>query len=342
MFELRIFFTGMVGFMRSQEGRFRAVLLSTKNGKHIHLGNGGHVEVLPHESLLVFVPEAASNSSGQESPGVFRLDDEEVLISPVGEKNGNSGKFKTGVELVKTLPVGQKGKLPKPPKLPKNPKQTRDFSWTADMQRTLDGAGFQLKPEVLDPKPGGLIVSHLTLDRGTVETFQLTKFNGIINALEFRSSANKVVANYTQALSDITLVRVPIDAASLSVSTVQYGTGAKKASVQLRPLSLSGKKTGKKVIDLLMCNISPKLKQGEKVSARAEHFLMYYDLLSNPPGVGDRPIPTIPSVQVSNDSGKQLEPSDLSRVFDAIGGNPGHGGPSRPICNEVNYGTTTF
>jgi hypothetical protein len=165
---------------------------------------------------------------------------------------------------------------------------------------------------------------------------------GAIHAMTLRSFSGIAVAGPDRALADITLVRVRSEGEGISVSTTKYGGGeGGRGPVRLfptRPTELNPISPDLEVVDLLICNISD-IVTPDEINDRAEHFLMYYDLLAQPPAAVDRPIPIATQSSILPQA---VEPGDLPRVFDAIDGNPGHGGPSRPICNEVKYGTANF
>jgi hypothetical protein len=189
-FVLRIFFSGLIAFVPSPDGKELTVLLL--NGGHPYtLSDGARLE--HHRPLLLaraahcegscgttdaeiahyLFPDPSEERAGHSlqqallGGGAWQLDGIELSIKPSGADAKTSP---SDLELRQTVQLDKNGR---PGLIPKTSQEREDFRWVPDLT-TIDPSIGGLNPVVLSlHPPTDLIAARLTLTHGKVFTYRL-------------------------------------------------------------------------------------------------------------------------------------------------------------------------
>lgn len=294
---LRIFFSGLIAFVSSNDGKELTVLLIKTPAAHHGAATAGGEE---HKPLLLARAGACAPNCARTNlevarflfPGIsdarstdsLALAIDQGVVWQLSDSQLELGIPRDGVELVRSV-------SPDKP-VPDNDVERADFGWVPSLKR-IDPCISQLQPSVLgDNPPADLIVARLTLTSGKVSTHSLIRVkNDEVTPIDFRPLSGKG-AVYTRAAANWVKAEIEIPGDSLQLTQVHLATG-KKQTVTLTP------RDG--VVEMAILNsTSPTLgRQRGTVAGPGTHFARFWDLALHPPAAIRRAIPQVPLRQVA-------------------------------------------
>ena len=309
-FVLRIFFSGLIAFVPSPDGKELTVLL-LNSGHEYALSDGTRLE--HHRPLLLaraaqcegscgatdaeiahylfpHVSAAKAGDSLQQAllgGGAWQLEGFELSIRPSG---AGAKASPSDLELRQTV---QFGKSDRQPVIPKTPQEREDFRWVPDLAK-IDPSIGGLNPAILsDQPPADLIAARLKLTHGKVVTSRLERVLNNVEQIQFRPlQGGGKDAPYQQALA--TWVEVDIEVQGDAVEIVGGPFGGNEKQV----MRLSPQKGGKPGIEIAVLNLpqlDPSLNSAQRttqgVPDPGKHFELYYRLAKVPPPPSMRLVP---------------------------------------------------
>lgn len=312
-FILRIFFSGLIVFIPSENKKELTVLLL--NAAHPH-HVAGEANIPEHKAVLLaraascvgncprvdvevskfLYPDTPSGSAAVDSlafavggGAVWRLAGSDLSF----------GIPRTGVTLVKTASVD--GKV-----IPETAAERADFDWVANL-KDIDPSVGGIDPAVFSNNPPpGLIVARLKLTGGDVSTRTVIQVNGKVVPIDFRPIAGKAKHPYARAVAVWVQAEVTVPGNSLEIVEETFA-GQKKRTMSLKPVD------GK--IEVALLNISrPVQSSRTTVPQPGMHFERFWDLALDPPAPDQRPIPQVPGTRVVQRDWEALHPPQPERA----------------------------
>ena len=307
-FVLRIFFSGLIAFAPSPDGKQLTVLLVNADG--YHLSDGTSLEA--HQPMLL----ARAGSCTGECPtrdlaiARFLFPDKpaEALDALAIALSGGGGWLLADADLSLHAGGPGDGSFPEPlvlqggarkagnlPAVPLTAQEREDFAWVADLKQICPSAG-GLDPAVLAARPPkGLIAARLQLRSGKVFTYSLIRIGDMVKPVHFKPlGANGTGISYAQALANWVAAEIQVPGDTVELVEESFGGGAR------RSMTLSPGPNG--VVEMAILNL-PALHPpaapatGESAAqqppASGKHFELYFELAKMPPAKSVRPIPQV-------------------------------------------------
>lgn len=292
MFILRIFFSGLIAFVPSEDGKqLTVLLLNTPHAHHgaVRSGIPEHQPVLlaraggckrdcPRSDVSVapfLYPDAPSAASAVDS---LALAVDQGVVWPLAGSNLSLGIPNDGVKLVRTKTSAGKA-------VPDNEAERADFGWVASLKQ-IDPAMSTLRPALFSKNPPEeLIVARLTLTSGKVSTYSVIQVDGEVMPIDFRPLSG-TGSSYTRAVASWVEAEIQVPGDSLQVVEERFSGGVKRR-MSLTPLN--------GVIDMAILNVSrPVRRIPGKPPGAGMHFARFWDLAAQPPASSRRAIPQVP------------------------------------------------
>lgn len=292
MFILRIFFSGLIAFVPSEDGKELTVLLL--NAPHAHHSTM-HPGIPEHKPVLLAraadcAPECPRTEASVAAflyPDITSRDASSRALAdavhkgvvwPLSGSKLSLGIPNDGVKLVRSASPSKS--------VPDNHAERADFGWVANLRDIHPSIG-DLDPAVFsDNPPKELIVARLTLKSGKVSTRSVIQVNGKVVPIDFRPPSGKGKP-YARAVASWVQAEIQVPGDSLEVVEERFSDGRKR-TISLKPLD--------GVIDMAILNISrPVRPAGTRQPQRGMHFTRFWDLAARPPAANDRPIPQAPA-----------------------------------------------
>jgi hypothetical protein len=312
-FILRIFFSGLITFVPSQNGKQLTVLLlnaghathaageaTLPEHKALLLARGGNCDgdcVTRDTAAAQFLyPEV--DSEGAASDSLLSA----VSGGTVWDLTGSQLSFVTpqdGVTLVKSSSL--RGK-----RVPNTPDERADFGWVPNLKEIWPASG-GLNPAVFAPNPPeDLIAARLVLESGTVSTYSVIEIGGKVLPVEFRPLSGTARAPFQRAAANWVEAEVRVPGNDVEIVAESFKGGAKR-TIKLTPQN--------GVVEVVVLNISRPLPGNRQAAGRpGVHFERYWSLVQHPPAMGKRPIPQAPQNQLVKRDWGALHPADGSRA----------------------------
>jgi hypothetical protein len=301
-FILRIFFSGLITFVPTQNGKELTVLLLNGAPEHraLLLARGGGCS----GDCITRDPEAAEFLySGIDSSSVAS-DSLSAAASggSVWELSGFQVSFATptdGVTLTQAPSARAK-------RVPDTPEERADFRWVPNL-KDIWPAGGGLNPGVLAANPPAeVIASRLTLQSGRVSTYSVIEIRGQVLPVDFRPLAAPMRPPYQRAAANWVEAEVRVPGNEVEIVAQSFDGGARR-SMKLTPQN--------GVVEVAVLNISKPLLGNDDTAGRPGlHFNHYWALVQNPPEPAKRPIPQTPQTPAVMRAWDPLHPADRSRA----------------------------
>jgi len=349
-FVLRIFFSGLIAFVPSQDGKELTVLLL--NGGHPYTFSDGtpldhhrpvllaraarcegscgtgHAEIA-HYLFPDLTAERAGDSLQQAllGGGAWQLDGSELAINPSGT---DAKASPPDLELRQTAQLNKGGR---PGLIPNTSQEREDFRWVPDLAK-IDPSIGGLNPAVLsDHPPVDLIAARLKLTHGKVFTYRLMRVHNNVEPIQFRPlKGGGKDAPYQQALATWVEADIEVQGDAVEIVGGLFGENEK------RVMKLSPQKGGKPGIEIAVLNLptlNPILNTVQRttqgVPDPGKHFELYYQLAKVPPPQPMRLVPQVaPAIGRTNPAVgwdslhplKQLRSDLLDKIQLGIGRGP--------------------
>ena len=325
---LRIFFSGLMAFVPSKDGKELTVLL-VNTPHEMKLSDG---TLLPHHQPMLLARAAScepapcptrdaaiakllfSNATPARAAdslaravaggGAWPLASSDLtfpnVTAPLAIVTNARGRTAAGA----------------PAPVPKTPAERADFSWVPHLTSIVPNLG-EIRPELLgDHPPSALVVARFRLRSGSVITYSMVRVDNKVRPIDFRVSEKATDVAYSQAVANWVEaeIRVPGDAVEL-VET-NFDTGAQR-TIKLRPQG--------NLVELAVLNLPPFITPpaGAKppLPKPGQHFEVYYNLMTAPPAKGARPVPHLPNPMRASDPQVDwvaVAPSQWSELLDQL------------------------
>lgn len=299
-FILRIFFSGLIAFVPSEDGRELSVLLvntpheySLADGtalahhRPLLLARGASCEgtctTTTHQSIAQYMfsnktPQQALTSLNQAllGGGAWELSNAELSLNGPQEPLN----IRTG------LRTSNNGTLSA---VPATPTEREDFTWIASMNAVVPGSG-GFKNAVSSPEapPGCVVAARLKLRSGKVFTYSVIRVDGKARPVRFRNpSGDGTEAPYAQALANWAAAEIRVPGDFVEITDVQFNDPERRRTMKLRP--------EQGVVEMALLNLppfeAPAPDAPAGTPAPGQHFQIYYDLVKAPPARAARLVP---------------------------------------------------
>lgn len=328
---LRIFFSGLMAFVPGQDGKELTVLVI--NAAHgTKLADGSE---LSHHTPILLV------RASKCEPAPCRADDPNIgtvlFGGPTPERAGDSlakAVAGGGAWLLKSSDLSLPGATAplqisatrrstasgKPDPVPHDATEREDFSWVPRLGAITPGIG-EVKPELLGKHPpASLIAARFHLNSGRVITYSVIPVDKKVRPIHFNTAPGAADASFTQALANWVEVEVRIQGDAVELVDDNFETGVKQTR-KFVPQN--------NVVEMAILNfpsfVSKPADAKPPIPKRGQHFEVYYDLVTNPPSPGQRPVPEVGDMkpsdpQVDWNSLHSKEP--FSPLLEALNMNP--------------------
>ena len=300
-FLLKIFFSGLIVFVPSQQGREVTVLLLNIDHDY-HVSDGSIVP--SHKPLLLArggscVGDCPTRDTGiagflysdQPATAVDSLEQAvagggawEIAASDLSIRKGCSRDSSySALSMRRNVRASVNGQ---PETIPTTVAEREDFSWVTDLQKVCPGCA--LNPALLGPQPPpGLIAARLHLRGGTLFTYSIAR-NGVnVLPAKFERLDGAGGASYTQAIATWVEADIQVAGPTIEISEQAFdGTPG-------RSMSLAPNANG--VVEIAVLNLppfAPPPAAGTIPSpGPGKHFQAYYELFQTPPAKEARAVP---------------------------------------------------
>lgn len=295
-FILKLFFTGLMAFVPSQDGKEVTVLLL--NVHHDYQSSDG-TALAHHKPLLIaragdcsgecpkrdadiaqFIYADKSESDALDSletavagGGAWELANSELSI----EKGNPNGPALPALNIVRNVRTGI---------IPTTSAEREDFGWVADMQQ-IAPSGYAFNTALLDSPPPGLVAARLHLRSGKVFTYRVARIGSNVTPVHFeRLDGTGNASPYSQAIASWVGAEIEISGENVEIVEEKFdgGTG--------RSMTLSPDTNGK--VEVAVLNLPafvPPAAPFMGTPDPGKHFEMYYEVAQTPPAQSARLVP---------------------------------------------------
>jgi hypothetical protein len=295
-FILKLFFTGLMAFVPSQDGKEVTVLLL--NVHHDYQSSDG-TALAHHKPLLIaragdcsgecpkrdadiaqFIYADKSESDALDSletavagGGAWELANSELSI----EKGNPNGPALPALNIVRNVRTGI---------IPTTSAEREDFGWVADMQQ-IAPSGYAFNTALLDSPPPGLVAARLHLRSGKVFTYRVARTGSNVTPVHFeRLDGTGNASPYSQAIASWVGAEIEISGENVEIVEEKFdgGTG--------RSMTLSPDTNGK--VEVAVLNLPafvPPAAPFMGTPDPGKHFEMYYEVAQTPPAQSARLVP---------------------------------------------------
>lgn len=338
-FILKIFFSGLIAFVPSEDGKELTVLLLNaghtshtagapvmREHKAMLLARGGLCEPdCPTRDVQIakfLYPEVTSPGAADQSLG------RAVQGGAVWQLGGSQLSFgipEDGVKLFHS--PSRSGKT-----VPQTAEERADFRWVASLKEIHPAMGSLNSALLTQNPPGDLVVARLRLRSGTVSTYSVVQINGKVMPIDFHPVARGAKSTYVRAVADWVQAEIRVPGESVEIVESSF-SGKRKRSMTLTP--------HKGVVEVAVLNISqPFPSKRNSLPAPGTHFARYWELAERPPANDARPIPHAPQRGSESRTFEELHPDRPERDSDLLDGIlfPGGRGPyNQLLCPMSQY-----
>jgi hypothetical protein len=312
-FILRIFFSGLIAFVPSEDGKeLNVLLLDTARAHHAAIG------AVPEHMPLLLVRGANCDGNCGLDPGVAEHLYPDVTSADAATASltravsggvawhlaGSQIDFATpndGVTLLDTTNTRSK-------RVPATAGERAGFNWVPDLKELnpsvgpLDRRVFSAEP------PPGLIVGRLRLTSGIVSTYSVIQIDGKVTPVDFRPAGSNAKAVVSRAAANWVEAEIRMTGNSMTLIEQSFD-GKDRRSVTLSP------RNG--MVEMAVLNISrPGARTGPPQPGT--HFSLYWELAEHPPAQSARPIPQVPRDRAARTDWAPLHPSSPERGSDLL------------------------
>ncbi|MEA2339055.1 MAG: hypothetical protein QOE82_3062 [Thermoanaerobaculia bacterium] len=295
-FILKLFFTGLMAFVPSPDGKEVTVLLLNVNHNYHSSDN---TSLAHHKPLLI---ARAGDCSGQcpkrdadIAQFVFADQSETQAADSLEAAVAGGGAW----ELANSELSVVKGDANDPdlPELnirrnlrngiiPTTSTEREDFDWLADMKQ-IAPSGYEFNTDLLDSPPPGLVAARLHLRSGKVFTYRVARIGSNVTPVHFqRLDGTGDASPYSQAIASWVGAEIEISGDNVKIVEEKFegGTG--------RSMTLSPDSNGN--VEVAVLNLPPFVPPSAPFVGTPDpgkHFEMYYEVAQSPIAQGERLVP---------------------------------------------------
>jgi hypothetical protein len=295
-FILKLFFTGLMAFVPSPDGKEVTVLLPNVN--HNFQTSDG-TALAHHKALLI---ARAGDCSGQcpkrdadIAQFVFSDQSETQAADSLEAAVAGGGAW----ELANSELSIRKGNVDGPdlPSLnvrrnlrsgiiPTTSTEREDFDWLADMTQ-IAPSGYAFNTDLLDSPPPGLIAARLHLRSGKVFTYSVARMGSNVTPVHFqRLDGTGGASPYSQAIASWVGAEIEISGENVEIVEEKFDGGSG------RSMTLSPDANGN--VEVAVLNLPPFLAPSSPFVGTPDpgkHFEAYYEVAQTPPAASARLVP---------------------------------------------------
>jgi len=298
-FVLKIFFSGLIAFIPSQNGtEMDIVLLDAGScGQHYHVSDGS---ALPPHVPIIFsragsctgdCPTSDSTIAQFMFPDQSSTTAQASLASAVSGGgawilNGSDLSLRKGSTSDPDLPAlsvttGVRGTEA----IPTTATQRSDFGWVADFNTVCPDC--TLKSDLTSTTPPGIVVARFKLRSGNLFTYSVARIGSNVTPVHFqRLDGSGTPSTYCQAVATWVGAEVEVSGDSIDIVEDLFNSDPGR-SMHLTPDS-NGK------IELAVVNLpshTPPLTTSNPSPVAGKHFELYYELADDAPSQEERLVP---------------------------------------------------
>jgi hypothetical protein len=350
-FILRIFFSGMIAFVPSDDGKELTVVLVNTHAAHV-LSDG--TPMGDHQPLLLARAKTCVGDCDRRNASIAEFLYAEISSDRAADAlemalDGGGAWRLRNAELSVAKPATSEGCLHPPLMLrrnvravdsngptavPSNAVEREDFSWIADLSQVAPSIG-SLNPAVLGtPPPEGLVVARLKLRSGKVFTYSLVRIGGKVRPVHFRPVGSTGDAPYAQAVANWVAAEIRVPGDSVELIEQSYADGS------IRKMRLT---PDHGEVEVAVLNIPPfeVMPVGEipPMPQPGKHFEAYFSLLQTPPDVRPVPYAKVSGTDEPSVDWRMLDPDNAlrSELLSRLRMEAGRGVYDRVLCPMVQY-----
>jgi hypothetical protein len=301
-FVLRIFFSGLIAFLPSADGKELMVLLVNTPHEYA-LADGS---ALPHHMpmLLARAASCEGTCTTDDSAGIAQFlfankSQQEALTAMNGALSGGGAWLLSSSDLslvgpqeplaIRTDARGSNndGTLHV---VPTTPLEREDFSWVTSLGGVVPGMnGFKAAVSSSDEAPPPcMIVARLKLRSGKVFTYSLVKVDGTARPIHFRKpTGDGPESPYAQAAANWVEAEIHVPGDTVEIDDQNFSDPAHRRVMKLHPQN--------GVVEVAVLNLPPFVAPSpdapQAPAQPGQHYQLFYDLVKTPPARADRLVP---------------------------------------------------
>jgi hypothetical protein len=295
-FILKLFFTGLMAFVPSQDGTEVTVLLL--NVDHNYQTSDGSA-LAHHKPLLI---ARAGNCTGQcptRDAGIAQflfsdkseseaLDSLEAAVADGGawELSGSELSVHKGCSTDPDLPALAIRQNLRTQIIPTTSAEREDFGWVADLKQ-IAPSGYAFNAGLLASPPPGLVAARLRLRSGKVFTYSVARIGSNVTPVHFqRLDGTGNVSPYSQAIATWVGAEIAISGENVEIVEEKFDGGTGRA------MTLAPDANGN--VEIAVLNLPPFVPPSSPFTGTPDpgkHFEMYYDVAQTPPAQSARLVP---------------------------------------------------
>lgn len=309
-FVLRIFFSGLIAFVPSKDGKELTVLMI--NTPHQYKMADGTTLAHHKPLLLARAANCENTCRTDEYPSIAEFlfankTPQEAFNALNGAILGGGAWQLSSSELrlvgpeeplsIQTHARGrdENGTLHR---VPMTPAEREDFSWVADLSDLAPGIEGFKDALTAAGDPGELVAARLKLRSGQVITYSMIRIDGKVRPIHFRKpSGEGPDAPYAQALANWVQATIHIHGEGIEIVDEDFRDKTRSRSMKLRPQG--------NAIEIALLNLPPFEAPPPDAPARSpqpgQHFQIYYDLAKTAPTKAARLVPHQPLNALASD-----------------------------------------
>ncbi|MEA2342096.1 MAG: hypothetical protein QOF63_265 [Thermoanaerobaculia bacterium] len=337
-FILRIFFSGLIAFVPSTDGKELTVLLV--NTPHQYALAGG--TTLAHHRAMVLgrggrcEGDCVTNDHQSIAEFFFANLTQSQAVRALNQTIGGGGAWEVaGADLTLTGPreplavrTGvRRAENGTPHAVPATPEEREDFSWVPSLKEILPSTG-GLKQGLTGKKapPPGLVVARLRLRSGKVFTYSVINVDAKARPIHFRASENGTEAPYSQALANWVEAEIHVPGDVVEIIEKSFSDPKRTRSMKLHP--------EQGLVEMAVVNlppfVAPSPDAARPAPAPGQHFQAFYLLAKTPPAAEKRLVPHLALEPLASDpqvDWAPLHPRVWSELLEQLGMAPRGKGP---------------
>jgi hypothetical protein len=295
-FILKLFFTGLMAFVPSQDGKEVTVLLLNVN-HDFHTSDGS--ALASHKPLLIARAGDCSGECPRRDASIAQYvfadqsetaaaDSLEAAVAGGGAwelANSELSVRKSNADAADLPPLNVRRNL-RNGIVPTTSTEREDFGWLADMKQ-IAPAGYQFNTDLLASPPPGLVAARLHLRSGKVFTYSVARIGSNVTPVHFqRLDGTGGTPSYSQAIASWVGAEIEISGDSVEIVEDKFdgGTG--------RSMTLSPDENGN--VEVAVLNLPPFVAPSSPFVGTPDpgkHFEAYYDVAQTPIATSARLVP---------------------------------------------------
>lgn len=295
-FILHLFFTGLMAFVPSQDGKEVTVLLL--NVKHDYQSSDG-TALAHHKPLLIARAGSCTGQCPTRDTDIAQyiyadksesdaLDSLEAAVAGGGAwaLSGSELSIQKGNPSAADLPDLTIQRTVHTQIIPTTSAEREDFGWVADLKQ-IAPSGYTFNTDLLDSPPPGLVAARLHLRSGKVFTYSVARIGSNVTPVHFqRLDGTGDASPYSQAIASWVGADIAISGDDVEIVEDKFDGGTGR-SMTLAP-------DGDGNVEVAVLNLPPFVPPASPFTGTPDpgkHFEMYYDVAQTPLAQSARLVP---------------------------------------------------